>query len=783
MDQRHECTRNLFMLWAVSLPLAGAAVAQQPSHSPELHLEGSRTSRVEEIVVMARRKAENLQKVPTAVTAIGANDLEALKIQGFQTVGQTVPNVYIQKQGGSPAAPQVMIRGVSTGSLNLQVDSGVGMYIDGVYIARTGASAFELADLERVEVLRGPQGTLFGRNATGGAINIITAGPTGESGGRVEVGAGNFREQRYKATLNLPEWHGLAVRLTAAHSESEGDVRNTAVRHSFNFPAPFGTITTAKRGGDNDTDTGLLALRYTGIDRLSLDYRFDITNWRGTKNFRQLGSLSPCVDFDTTAAPCMVELGVVRTVSPFDLSFRYRDHLAQPLESEAWNRVRGQSLTGSYELTDRLTVKYIGSYREYRLSAGGNQVYGGGEFIDDNGVGGSIGGVWTPLFALRKERQHQQSHELQLLGATGSLDWLMGLFQFEEKGSNNNPVMLFKSYGEQNTISAAGLDYFVGQNVRVRNRSSAAYAHATWHVGAFDLSGGVRHTRDKRDEHVIAAGLIGFVLPGNQDFDYKGSNTDYDVSVTYNISPSVNVYAKHATGYVSGGSLMGNRFEPDKIKAYEIGLKSELLDERLRLNVALFRQDRTDVQIEGFTGTGYLMGRGRDITSEGVELEATFVPTDGLSINATYGYTKVDSDGQLRTYQPKQTAFLGVEYEFRTLDNGIRPSFRMDVGWRDDAFRLVCPAGQDPVPATDVCVGTPDPTLDRLALVKAVTLVNARLSLAEVPLGGTRGRVSLWGRNLLDENEIEYDFSLGGPTITGIFMRPRTYGIDFTIDF
>jgi iron complex outermembrane receptor protein len=475
-------------------------------------------------------------------------------------------------------------------------------------------------------------------------------------------------------------------------------------------------------------------------------------------------------------------------VSPLDLSFDYKDRLSVPLESQATNRVRGHSLTGEWSFTDNLAAKYIGGYREYHQNAGGNQVWGAGEFIDDvvppAGVGGTFGGVWTPLFALRDEKQHQQSHELQLIGTTERFDWIGGVFYFEETGAVDAPILLFKSIGPVNTISVAGFDYFVGQKTEVNNRSSAAYAHGTWHVADFDLSAGVRYTRDKRSELVVAAGLIGAVLPGNQEFDYSGNHTDYDASITYKISPSSNVYLKYATGYVSGGTLFGSRFDPDEMKAYELGYKADLFDNRLRLNTAVFRQDRSDVQIEGFTSVGYFMGKGRDIKAEGVELEVTYVPLDGLSIDASYGYTNVDSSGQLRTFQPKQTAFLGAQYDFVPFANGIQPKFRVDASWRDDVHRLACPAGQDQIPASDVCVGTPDFVLDERATIKASTILSARLTLAEIRVGNAMsGQVALWGRNLLDEDELQYNFTLGGPTLTSTFIRPRTYGMDFSFEF
>lgn len=775
----------------VPYPATGLALALSPfftgASMPAISQDSGRTSALEEVVVTARRTEESLQEVPVAVTALTRNTLEALRIDSFLTVGQTVPNVYIQKQGGSPTAPQMNIRGVSNGSLNLQVDSGIGLYVDGVYVGRPGASAFDMADLERVEVMRGPQGTLFGRNSTGGAINLITAKPSGEADFGLDFTAGNFNHREYRARLDTAEWNGLSARLVVGHVEYEGDVENLSPQRSYTFDAPFGTYTSNSRGGDSDTDNAYLAINYEGIERLTVDYKFDYSNWKGTMSYRQMGSFGPCVDFDATPGQCIIGNGLVDPVHPFDLSFDYRDELAAPLESGAEQITRGHSLTADFAISDSLSIRYIGGYREYQLDTGMNQVWGASEYVDTAGIiGGVPGGIYAPLMALRKEDQDQFSNELQLIGNSDSLEWIVGAFQFKEEGAVNNPIFLSQTFsdGQFIPISVEAFHYFVGQDVEVTNESMAAYAHMTWHLGDFDLSGGVRYTEDDREEYIIAAGLYGAVLPGNQSFDYSDDHLDYDASLTYNFTDSANVYVKYATGYVSGGSLGGNAFGQDEMELYEVGMKADFFDRTLRLNGAIFRQDRTDVQIEGFTSIGYFMGRGEDITADGIELEATWIPVTGLSLNASWGYTDVDSSGDLRTYQPENTAYLGGQFDFPDLANGIQTSFRVDWSWRDEVYRLACIAGQDQVPATDVCAGTPDYALDDAAAIGEVNMVSANLVFANIPLGqDTHLKATVWGRNLLDEDEIEFNFTLGGPTITNTFMCPRTYGVDISLDF
>jgi iron complex outermembrane receptor protein len=756
--------RSIAMAFAAPLMLAMPVMAQQAA--PAAASEGS--AALEEVVVTARRTKEKLQDVPTAVTAISLKDLAELKIEGFESIAQTVPNVYIQKQGGSASTAQMQIRGISNGSLNQQIDSGIGLYVDGVYFGRPGAAAFDMADLERVEVLRGPQGTLFGRNATGGAINLITSGPTGQFGGNFEVGFGNFNQRRVKGTINTPEFNGLSARITLGHTESDGDVKNTAPKQTFTFTGPLGpysTLTTNERGGDNKTDGGLIALSYKGVKDLKVDYKFDFSDWKGTLNYRKSADI----------------------VNGVPVGFDYTDSLYIPLEGVAKNNVRGHSLVVEYALSKQLTVKYIGGFRNYDLDVPGNQVFGDGGTTDLGN--GSIG---TSLFAKRAEKQRQSSHELQLIGTVGKVDWLAGLFTFEEKGNVNGPIIFGTNFGgvpigPTNTIDPAAFNYFLGQDTDIKNKSDAAYAHATWHVDdKLAVSGGIRHTRDNRSEHIIAAGTLGATL-GKPPVDstFSGKHTDYDASITYKISPEASVYGKYATGYVSGGTLLGTKFDPEQMKAFEVGFKSELLERRLRLNVALFQQKRKDAQIEFFDGNtgGYLMGKS-DTKASGLEIEANMKVTKDLSLNAAYGLTEARQSGDLRVTQPKHTLYIGADYKFQRWENGILPSVRVDANWRSDHYTMKCPAGTAQDPGKDTCSGAVNVALNEATKLKANTQLSARATLADIKLfGEATGRLSIWGRNLLNTHELEYNFSLGATTIANTFQRPRTFGVEFAMDF
>ena len=255
--------------------------------------------RMEEVVVTARRREENLQQVPTAVTAIGAQDLADLQINNFGEVGLTVPNLNVQTQFGSGSIAQYALRGQDSGTLSFEADSRIGLYLDGVYLARPSAAVFDLADVCRLEVLRGPQGTLFGRNATGGAINFVTCDPAEEFEADIEIGISNYDGRRVRATLDTGRYGAFSGRLTYLHNEHDGYVDNTSAGTVTRLAAPFGTITAADTAGLEDQDAFALALRYDNDEALQVDYRFDYADKKnsqlGVQLLGEYGGFNPTI--------------------------------------------------------------------------------------------------------------------------------------------------------------------------------------------------------------------------------------------------------------------------------------------------------------------------------------------------------------------------------------------------------------------------------------------------------------------------------------------------------
>lgn len=760
----------------ICLSVMACAVAEGLSiHSAHAQTHPQRSATVlEEIVVSARRRQETVQNVPAAISTIGRDELRDLRIGNFGDIAQTAPNLEAQRQFGSASSPFFIMRGVTTGTLSFQADSGIALYIDNVYIGRPAGTAFDIADVERVEVLRGPQGTLFGRNSIGGAINFVTAAPTGRFGVVAEATMGNHGLRSVKGTFNFDEVGGVSSRLTVMRSEQDGYVRNHAKGTRTQFSAPFGTIRAADDFGNEETTAVGLALRYTGIDRVSMDYRFDYTD-------KDSSQLAPQMigTYDGTDA-FLDSLGATH-IGP-----SRRGSLPLDLMSQAELEVFGHSLTIEWEVNDWLSLKSISSYREFEEKGFGNDIDGGALTADGLGMPGV---PFSYISSVQARDQDQWSQELQLVGTHDNFDWILGGFWFSEEGEDNNPVFIGVPFEPGSTytpgISNGSLfgvpDYFAGTHSAMQNRSRAVYAHLSWYATAdLEISGGLRYTRDRRQELVIERAAI-----SNQRFSSKGSNLDGVLSATYTLAPGIQVYGKYSTGYLSGGTLGGVSFDKETIETWEMGLKSDWLQNRLRLNVTAFQSDRDDLQTLTFSpASGTVLINSGDSRQRGIEIEASALPMPGLMLTANYGYLKDDQDTDLRSFAPKHTLYGAVEYDIASFGAMGHLGLRFDARWVDDRYGLLCPAGSSTTPMGCANLAGADRNLDRQSLLKSRWDLGLRMTLADIQLGQrTLGRVSLWGRNLLDNDELEFVRDLENGTVIGTFQPPRSYGVDLSLEF
>jgi iron complex outermembrane receptor protein len=777
--------RALQTFCAILLSTVSAVCHASPNDEPIAPSEqdrdvGARSGQVADIVVTARRVNESLQRVPIAVTGFDATTIRAMQIQNFGDVGKMVPNLEAQRQFGSASAPQFYLRGISTGSLKFETDAGIGLYIDGVYLGRPAGAAFDLADIERIEVLRGPQATLFGRNSTGGAINFVTSAPRGELRIDGEGTLGNYDRRRGRISVDLPAWGPLSARVSYLHNENKGYVRNLTPGRTFNFAEPFGTIRSAGTFGVENTDAVAVALRLD-LTPVVIDYRFDYSDKISTQLGQQLIGFNP--GFASTAGAIYGVPGAV-VVGP---STTRLDALALDMTSPSHLRIQGHSLTARYDISDAVSVKSITGFRKLDEFVGGNDI-DGGALVDPFT---NTGQAFTPISSVEDRHQRQWTQELQLIGKSGGFNWIVGAFYFDERGRDNNPVFVGALFPSGTFTPGAGnpnlfgvpTDYFVGSNSSVHNRSYAGYAHAGLDIGEYvELAGGVRYTKDKRQETVLAAGLIGLASPP-ASFRAASDHWDFDATATYKFSPLVRAYARFATGYLSGGVLNGVGFKPETANSYEIGLKSDLLNRTLRLNASLFRTDRKNVQTLFFCSdptlsvcnlpTGPVFGTVliplTSARSQGFELEMTAVPTAGMTFGANFGYLDdklSQSLGPRQSLAPRYTTGVFGQYDLPAFNSGAYISARVDGNFKDKR-------NSDPVPLSTTAALTELPSRFDL---------NARLSLIDLPVAGSKVRISGWVQNLTNNRELEFARDLSTAVI-GVFQVPRTYGVDLGFRF
>lgn len=729
---------------------------------------------LQDIIVTARRTEERLQNVPASITGFDSKQLVALNISNFGDIAKTVPNLDTQRQFGSASSPQFYLRGVATGSLKFESDAGIGLYVDGVYLGRPAGAAFDLADVDHVEVLRGPQGTLFGRNATGGAINFITAAPSGTFGLRVDGTLGNYDRRKGKISVDLPALGPITARVSYMHDENTGYVKNLTPGRTFAFAQPFGTIKSADSFGAENTDSVAVAVRLD-LDRFVADYKFDYTDKVSTQLGQQLLGFNP--GFAGTAGLIFSTPGAV-SAGP---STQRQDALALDMTSPSRLKIQGHSLTMSYEFSPALTVKSISAIRMLDENVGGNDIDGGA--LVDPFTGSGL--PFTYISSVEDRHQKQFSQELQLLGKIGNLDYVVGGFYFRETGTDNNPVFIGALFptgtvivpqtggGNGNTINIFGVpsDYLAGANVAIRNKSAAGYAHVTYRTDRFELAGGVRYTKDDRREQLFAAGLIPFVTPAKTS-NVSGDHWDFDATATYIFNPGVRTYFRFATGYLSGGVLGGVPFKQETVKSYEAGLKGDFLDHTLRANVAIFQTDRKNTQQISFSAaSGTFIVSAPTARERGIEIELTEAPTKGLTFTQSLGYLddKLANDPvsglAVQSLAPKYTASVSGQYDLPRFSNDSYLSFHMDGSFKSKRL-------SDSLAGPSTALTTLPSRMD----------INGRLSLTDLPIGGSKVQVSAWVQNLTDNRKLEFARDLS-TAVVGVFQVPRTYGIDLGFKF
>jgi len=757
---------SLFALVLLALPAGALAQDAAPAPGAGRELDDE----IETIVVTAQRREQDLQKVPISLTALQESDLEALQVRNFADIGYAVPNLTTNLQLGASTTPAYAIRGVTSGLLSFSVDSGVGLYLDGVYVARSAASAFDLADIERVEVLRGPQGILWGRNTTAGAINFVTAEPREEFGVKQTLSGGNFGLFRSRTTLDSGAWNGFSARLTYLHSQQDGYVDNLARGRTFDY-GTGGIRTSVDDFGRENNDAGMLSLHYGG-ERLRADYKFDYTKLHSSQQATQ------AVGFSDGAGGGFAQLifALQPSVGGNGVIARKRlANVANEMMTASELQVWGQSLTLAFELSDSITLKSITGYRDLEEFVGGNDIDGNELFNPDLApiLGFNLGpvGAALPLITSngKGRQQDQVQQELQALGETGPVEWIAGFFYFQEDGTDQGNLWILTPFAGGVAPPATFTDQ------RVDNRSIAIYGNATWHaLDSLHLSLGARQTWDDRvaEDPTYA--------PARQSG--KSDNADWQLKVAWDATENANLYYSVGTSFLSGGFLNGEAFREEQVLAHELGAKTRWWGDRLTLNAAAFFEDYDDLQVPIFAGGALRVFNAGKAEIWGIELEGRVLPAEGLSLTYGFGHQDFDfieffpvlggpneADRAQRTNTPDNTVNLALQYDLPELSFG-RISARIDANWRDDVKFLLFPI-------------TGDIAANAASTQQAHWQLGARVGISDIALGDrARLGVALWTQNLLDEKEPGFSSDLG-LVVVSKFQKPRSYGVDVTLEF
>ncbi|OCC22575.1 TonB-dependent receptor [Croceicoccus estronivorus] len=763
-----------------SMVLATPALAQEAPASEGVAPSGG----IEEIVVTAQKREENLQTTPIAITALTAQSLQTSGIRDITGIVQATPSLYFAPYPSSSTTLVLYMRGQGVGDPNIITsDGGVGLYVDGIYQSRPQASTFDLADVERVEVLRGPQGTLYGRNTTGGAVNIITKKPTGEFGVSGLLSAGNLDYQRALVNLNLPRFGDFSVKLTGLFSHRDGWAKNasdtTGVPDAHDFHADKKV---AFRG----------AVRFEPSDSVTIDYSGDYADQRTTPvRYVTENAYAPFLFPGYSSDP-------ERAYRPVYLPYSH-------VKSD------GHTLIGEFEVSDSLTLRSLSAYRRIRYST--YQDY--------------TEAFLAPFFAYDRIKSKTYTQEFQAVGNVGDqLKYVVGLYYFHEKSDH----LLNADIG----TGVEGELLMVDRYTTAKSTSKAAFGQVTWTPdfadGRLDLTLGARYTSDKRSADrdrtqnffvgevspLVARRFLGdgFTTPLGTVIgatDVKNKKFNPSATISYRPTDNTSLYAKVVTGYKAGGSneaspTFTRTYNPESVTSYELGFKSDLLDRRLRINLAGYIAKYKDLQlnisadpVDASLADTFNAG---DATVKGFEADITAVPVTGLTLQANYSYTTSKirnvlapegsifdpvinpaspvvvgddiSDYFVLPFTPKNSIRLSADYVFGLIGPGELAA-HVDYTWKDKVFTT---AGDGPaVP------------LNRDAPVNpSYTLVDARLSYTIDRGAGQHVTIGLWGKNILDKRYP--GFVIGsGSILTGYpnqaisYGDPATYGIDVGFSF
>ncbi len=778
---------------------AQSAFAQASTSSSdtttETAVEAPGSRQLDVVVVTAQKRTENLQDTPISVSVVSARGLENRRVVSLLDLGSgAVPSLRVTPFFTRPGALVVNMRGVGVMSDSNQParDQGVGIYVDGVYLGRPQGLNSALYEIESIEVLKGPQGTLFGRNTEGGAVNITTKKPTGNFGVNATVGAGNFGQTKAEAHINFDQVGGVSVKVSLIGASRDGLVDNPLV--------------TASDFGELDKRAARFALLWEPTANFSAEYTYDTSYDRGTTIYQQL------------LAPGSARVSALNPVQPDRAKVAVVGVPQTPSIGKSW----GHRIGLDWQISDTLRLKSITAYRDLYQDQFDNAASPSTMSITQASglfTGQQFSRVSTALFT-----QDQLSQEFQIIGTTDRLKYVAGVTYFVENVADDAKAFFTNRFTDAtgSTTEVLQLDYsrIVFDRVsNVESTSLGVFAQGTYTppilADKLHVTLGGRWSHDKK---VGALTIVNGAPPsvngvvGPRKLNAEWDRFDPVVNLSYDLGEDTMVYAKYSTGFRSGGansrSLDYSPFNPEEVVVFEVGSKMEFFDRRMRLNVAAYSGTYSGMQID-FSAryrqvdpvTGAILVTTRttqeatnapgDGDMRGVEVDLNFKATDYLTLSASYAYNSIkipdtlnpfpQADGRVITvpipihqsHTPENSGSISIDYQRPFMGATLIGHF--DVSSYDGMYLTLVDVAYDPVTRA-VTVPAPQGEGGEIA--------NARIALADIKTrGDATMSISLWSRNVFDSKFVwskSLNLSNG---LTGFYNEPRTYGVDVKFTF
>ena len=765
--------------WTFSILAPASAHAAQSADNTTSTVEDRSVrddiEELEPIIVTARRREEEIQQIPLSVISLGGDQLEARSLNNLRGLQNFVPNLtFAPSQNVGDAAGNVFIRGIGQEDFLAGSEPGIGFYLDGVYVARTMGTLMNLVDVDRIEVLRGPQGTLYGKNAIGGAINLISKAPKPGLAGYVDITVASLDRAELRGMLNAPLADTLLLRLVAARISRNGYLKR--LRPSF-APSPIVESERTREGSERST-AGRIHLRWLANPSLKIDFAADASSRRGTQAPTHVDAIDsrygilPFVNQlirDSELPGPEISSGLV--TSDLLKSFAGGGNFIS-------QNVQGVSVVTVQELGQH-SIKLIAAHRRLRSH-----------------VETDLDGTWFAILENEfRERHRQNLAELQANGTVGRFDYTAGLFGLRERTHTNSGrgvgrldvLYLCNCYYGPNgrprplliqpTRDLSGGSYaaYAQSSIRLTDRLSATlgsrFSHERKSVDAELLQ--LDPETFERTEIVVAAGT-------NRG---RWNSLTWRAGLEYEASPELMFYGSASKGYKSGGfnsrpainvpNLGLDEYDPETAVTLEAGFRSRWLQRRLRVNATVFSTSYRDIQLRRQTFSGgvltTLIENAARARVRGMEVEAAAKLTDRLTANVAYGHLApqyLDSRllnlplGAAFQRTPRHSFTASVDYSLPLGPN--RVSLHGDYSYRSHEQFQLLPSEFDQ---------------------SGYGLIGARLTFREAR---DRWSVALFGTNLADERYRAAGRGTGLREVgfaNSVIGQPRQIGLEFKAGF